>query len=50
MCLTIEEKEFSFNNAKYAKVDGLTMGSPLDPVLANIFMGFYWKLLICKML
>ena len=32
--------EFSFNNDMYRQVDGVSMGSPLSPTLANIFMGF----------
>ena len=29
---------FAFNGETYKQVNGVTMGSPLDPVLANIFM------------
>ena len=32
--------EFSFNGELYKQVDGVAMGSPLGPVLANIFMGY----------
>ena len=31
--------EFSFNNVMYKQVDCVTMGSSLDPVLANICVG-----------
>ena len=31
---------FSFNNEMYTQHDGVAMGSPLGPTLANIFMGF----------
>ena len=33
--------EFSFNNCIYRQIDGVTIGSPLGPALANIFVGFY---------
>ena len=33
------EVEFSFDGELYKQVDGVAMGSPLGPVLANIFMG-----------
>ena len=33
--------EFSFNNTMYKETDGVAMGSPLGPALANIFDGYY---------
>ena len=38
--LNIATKEtlFMFNNKYNKQVDGVAMGSPLDPALANIFM------------
>ena len=32
--------EFSFNDIMYKQVDGVAMGSPLGPILANIFVGW----------
>ena len=32
--------EFSFNGLMYRQVDGVAMGSPLGPILANIFLGY----------
>ena len=33
--------EFSFNDTMYKKTDGVAVGSPLGPALANIFVGNY---------
>ena len=34
---------FIFNGSFYDQVDGVSMGSPLGPVLANLFMGYHEK-------
>ena len=35
------QTHFLFNGKFYNEIDGVVMGSPLAPVLTNIFMGFY---------
>ena len=32
---------FIFNSKLYNQIDGVAMGSPLAPILANIFIGFH---------
>ena len=34
-----KDMQFSFDEKIYRQVDGVAMGSPLGPVIANIFMG-----------
>ena len=34
-----KDVEFSFNNLMYRQTDGVAMGSPLGPLLANVFVG-----------
>ena len=36
--LCTKELHFSFNEKLYKQVDGVVMGNPLGPVIANIFM------------
>ncbi|CAH8643572.1 unnamed protein product [Schistosoma mattheei] len=38
MCTT--DVQFQFNNTIYRQIDGVAMGSPLGPILADIFMGY----------
>ena len=43
--LATKSVSFSFNDTMYCQVDGILMDSPLGSILANIFVGFYEKLL-----
>ena len=38
---TTSKTYFLFNDSIYDQIDGVAMGSPLAPVLANLFMGHY---------
>ena len=35
------EVEFSFDGTMYKQLDGVAMGSPLGPILANVFVGYH---------
>ena len=37
----ISRSHVIFNSKLYNQIDGVAMGSPLAPLFANIFMGFY---------
>ena len=41
--LATKSISFSLNDTMYRQVDGILMGSPLGPILANILVGFYKK-------
>ena len=42
--LATSESSFIFDNILYKQIDGVTMGSPLGPTLANAFFCHYEKL------
>lgn len=48
MKLATEGVEFSFEDIMYAQINRVSMGSPLGPSLANIFVGYYDGLLFEK--
>ena len=41
--IATSETHFIFNNEIYSQIDGVLMGSPFAPILANIFMGYHEK-------
>ena len=41
--MTTSETRFIFNNEIYDQISGVSMGSLLAPILANLFMGYYEK-------
>ena len=43
LTLATKESFFLFNNKFYKQLDGVAMGSPLGPTLANAFLCFYEK-------
>ena len=38
LCFALKENHFLFENKLFDQVDGVAMGSPLGPIIANIFM------------
>ena len=44
----ISSVKLSFNNTVYKQTDGVAMGSPLGPALANIFIGYYEEKLFAQ--
>ena len=43
LCLATKESYFIFNGLLYKQIDGVAMGSPLGPFLANAFLSYYEK-------
>ena len=43
--MAVKNVEFIFNNYIYLQVGGVAMRSPLGPVLASIFVGYFESIL-----
>ena len=43
LCLATNKSYFIFNGLLYKQIDGVAMGSPLGPSLANAFLSYYEK-------
>ena len=41
LSLVTQESYFLFNDVLYKQKDGVGMGSPLEPTMANVFLSFY---------
>ena len=41
LSLTLKESIILFDNKYYSQIDGVAMGSPLGPTLANIFLCYH---------
>ena len=42
--IAVKDSIFLFNDSYYSQIDGVAMGSPLGPTLANTFMSHYEKI------
>ena len=41
LILSVKSSCFLFNDVYYKQIDGVTMGSPLGPTLANLFLVYH---------
>ena len=50
MGIATRSVSFSFNETMFRQIEGVSMGSPLAPILANIFVGFHERRLFDRFL
>ena len=48
MEIATKSVSFCFNEVMHRQIEGIIMGSPLGPILANSFLGFHERLLFEK--
>ncbi len=46
--LCLKSTVFSFGEKLYARTEGLPMGSPLSPIVINVFIGIFEHIIITK--
>ena len=47
LCYCVKQNHFMYEDSVYDQVDGVSMGSPLGPVMANIFMSHFEHNALC---
>ena len=47
LCCCVKQNHFMYEDSVYDQVDGVSMGSPLGPVMANIFMSHFEHNALC---
>ena len=48
LCMATKNVQLSFNDIMIRQIGGVVMGSPLSPIIANIFVCYYENSVLCK--